>query len=337
MTLKYKILSGLLGLMLLLIALIIYILQPSGKVQDFQPWLYQPAATAPAGYTVKFFGVSTLLFDDGQQQLLIDGFFSRPSLSQLMFGQINSQPIVIEHAIELHQLQRTQAILVTHSHYDHALDVPLLGQLLPQAKIIGSRSTLNIARGAHLPESQLQQLVPLQPMQIGNFTVTAFPSQHTPPTAVNNDLGEEIQQPLSLPARFSEFKEGHSFDYLIEYEGHKSLVKASTGFIPEQLKQLQVDHLFLGIAQLSKQPEQYQQQYLAETLQRLKPKVLIPIHWDDFFQPPEQPLQFLPHLADNTPKSLNTVIKAAAQQQTQVLLLDQPYAYQLMTATDVAR
>lgn len=141
MTLKYKIVSGLLGLTLLLIVLITYMLQPSGKLQDFQPWLYQPAETAPAGYTVKFFGVSTLLFDDGQQQLLIDGFFSRPSLSQLMFGKINSQPIVIEHAIELHQLQRTQAILVTHSHYDHALDVPLLGQLLPQAKIIGSPST----------------------------------------------------------------------------------------------------------------------------------------------------------------------------------------------------
>ncbi|MEW9150909.1 hypothetical protein AB2762_12555 [Acinetobacter indicus] len=82
---------------------------PPEKCRISEPWLYQPAATAPAGYTVKFFGVSTLLFDDGQQQRSIDGFFSRPSLSQLMFGQINSQPIVIEHAIELHQLQRTQA------------------------------------------------------------------------------------------------------------------------------------------------------------------------------------------------------------------------------------
>ena len=30
--------------------------------------------------TVTWFGVTTLLFDDGDTQLLIDGFFSRPSL-----------------------------------------------------------------------------------------------------------------------------------------------------------------------------------------------------------------------------------------------------------------
>ncbi|MCW8040280.1 MULTISPECIES: hypothetical protein [Acinetobacter] len=65
-----------------------------------------------------------------------------------------------------------------------------------------------------------QQLVPIQPWKtllIGHFSISAIPSQHTPPTAVNNDLGQEIAHPLPLPVRFSEFKEGHSFDYLIEY------------------------------------------------------------------------------------------------------------------------
>src|SRR5690554_4969529 len=51
MTLKSEILSGLLGLMLLLIALIIYILQRAGKEHVFQQWPYQPGATGPAGYT----------------------------------------------------------------------------------------------------------------------------------------------------------------------------------------------------------------------------------------------------------------------------------------------
>ena len=167
---------------------------------------------------------------------MIDGFFSRPSLSQVLFSKIQSQPEILKQVIAQYQLQRTQAILVTHSHYDHALDIAELGKQLPNSKIIGSNSSLNIARGEHVPEQQLLPVQPFKPMLFGQFKVTAIPSQHTPPTAVNNDLGEEITQPLQLPARFSAFKEGHNFDYLIEHSGQRILVKASTGALPDQLK-----------------------------------------------------------------------------------------------------
>ena len=278
---------------------------------------------------MKFFGVSTLLFDDGKTQILIDGFFSRPSLSQVLFQKIQSQPEVIQRMIQQQHLQRTRAILVTHSHYDHALDIAELGKRLPNTKIIGSSSTLNIARGGQVVEQQLIQIQPLHPMSFDEFKITAIASQHTPPTAVNNDLGEEISQPLQQPTRFSEFKEGHSFDYLIEHQGHTVLVKASTGAVPDQLKNLKVDTLFLGIAQLSRQSTEFQQNYLDQTLKTLKPKVVVPIHWDDFFKPVDQPLEFLPYLADNTEKSLKILIQAAEQQKIQVVLLSQPVSYPL--------
>lgn len=318
-------------LILCLVAGMVFLLQPSGQVSDFQKWQYQASekASKSSSLNVKFFGVSTLLFDDGKTQILIDGFFSRPSLSQVLFQKIQSQPAIIQRMIQQQQLQRTQAILVTHSHYDHTLDIAELGKRLPYTKIIGSSSTLNIARGGHVAEQQLIQIQPLQPMSFGEFKVTAIASQHTPPTAVNNDLGEKISQPLQQPARFSEFKEGHSFDYLIEHQDHKILVKASTGAIPDQLKNLNVDTLFLGIAQLSRQSTEFQQDYLDQTLKTLKPKVVVPIHWDDFFKPVNQPLEFLPYLADNTDKSLKILIQAAKKQKTQVVLLSQPVSYPL--------
>jgi L-ascorbate metabolism protein UlaG (beta-lactamase superfamily) len=316
---------------LVLVAAVVLLLQPSGQVSDFQKWQYQASAKqAPSSsLQIKFFGVSTLLFDDGKTQILIDGFFSRPSLSQVVFQKIQSQPEVIQRIIPQQHLQRTQAILVTHSHYDHTLDLAELGKRLPNTKIIGSSSTLNIARGGHISEQQLLLVQPLKPMMFGQFRGTAIPSKHTPPTAINNDLGEEIKQPLQLPARFYEFKEGHSFDYLIEHSGHRILVKASTGAVPDQLKNLKVDTLFLGIAQLSRQSEQFQQNYLDQTLRSLKPKVVVPIHWDDFFQQIDQPLEFLPYLADNTEQSLKILIQAAEQQKTQVILLSQPVSYPL--------
>ena len=177
-----------------------------------------------------------------------------------------------------------------------------------------------------------QQLVPVQPwkaLQIDHFSISAIPPLHTPPTTVNNDLGQEIAHPLPLPARFSEFKEGHSFDYLIEHHGCRILVKASTGAIANQFKNIRADVLFLGIAQLSRQTPGYQQRYLMQTLGTLKPEIVVPIHWDDFFQPLHQPLQFLPRAADNTARSMQILIDAAAKQKTQVVLLSQPVSYSL--------
>ena len=64
---------------------------------------------------------------------------------------------------------------------------------------------------AKIAETRLSHVNPAQPLQIGKFKITAIPSQHTPATAINNDLGEQITHPLHLPARFYEFKEGGSF------------------------------------------------------------------------------------------------------------------------------
>ncbi len=326
------VLLGLVILLLLVAGMLAYLLQASGKVSDFKAWQPQTGISVH-GLTVNFFGVSTLLLDDGHDQILIDGFFSRPSLWQVLSRPIQSDRALLEQLVKHHELSRTRAILVSHSHYDHVLDVPALLEMLPETAVVGSPSTLNIARAnPKVTPQQLQSVKPWQLQQWGHFQITAIPSQHTPPTAVNDNLGEELLQPLALPAKFSEFKEGGSFDYLIEHAGHKILVKASTRFIPEQLQHLKVDTLFLGIAQLSRQSDAYQQQYLAETLNLLKPKVVIPVHWDDFFQPLNQPLQFLPRLADDTPKSLQLLIQAAERQGTKVVLLSEPQPYLLNSA-----
>ncbi|MFV5491243.1 MBL fold metallo-hydrolase [Acinetobacter sp. ASP199] len=307
-----------------------YLLQPSGQLRDFDAWQAKPDKPAKS-LNIRFFGVSTLLFDDGQEQILIDGFFSRPSLWQVLSSKVSSNAALLQNIIQEEQLHRTRAILVTHSHYDHALDLPELAALLPHTQIIGSNSTLNIARShPGVKASQLRRAVSGQPLQSGQFKVTPLASAHTPPTPVNDDLGEEITAPLKLPAKFSDFKEGGSFDYLIEHDGQQILVKASTGFIPGQLKNVQADILFLGIAQLSRQSEDYQKSYLQQTLATVKPKIVIPIHWDDFFQPLSQPLQFLPRFADNVPESMRILIKAAEAQQIQVVLLSNTGPYSLL-------
>ena len=44
---------------------------------------------------------------------------------------------------------------------------------------------------------------------------------------------------------------------------------------------------------------------------------------------PNQPLEFLPYLADHTEQSLKILIQAAEQQNTRLVLLSQPVSYPL--------
>lgn len=323
---------GLLVMGIVLASGVYYLLQPLGKVSDFSKWQAMPYTATPTGLKVSFFGVSTLLFDDGTDQILIDGFFSRAPLQHVIFSKLSGDLAYLNKWVQQYDLKRTRAILVTHSHYDHALDLANLTMLLSNSQVIGSQTSLNIARAnQHVNEQKLTLAIPFQTQVFGAFKITPIPSVHTPPTPVNDDLGEEITSPFQLPAKFSAFKEGGSFDYLIEHQGQRILVKASTGFIPNQFKNLNVDTLFLGVAQLSRQSETYQHQYLNETIGRLKPQTVIPIHWDDFFQPLNQALIFLPRLADDVPKSLNRLIDFAQKQQTQVVLITDTQSYALNT------
>jgi len=42
------------------------------------------SAMNPDAVTVTWLGVTTLLFDDSETQILIDGFFSRPTLTEIL-------------------------------------------------------------------------------------------------------------------------------------------------------------------------------------------------------------------------------------------------------------
>src|SRR5690606_7721670 len=129
-----------------------------------------------------------------------------PSLWQVITRPIQSNRLLLEQLVQHHGLSRTQDIMVSHSHYDHVLDVPALLDMLPETAVVGSQCNLNIARtNAKVTPQQLQPIKPWQVQQWGHFQITAIPSQHTPPTVVNDDLGEELLQPLALPAKFSEF------------------------------------------------------------------------------------------------------------------------------------
>ncbi len=74
---------------------------------------------------VTFFETTTLLFDDGTDQILFDCHFTRPSLAKYVTnGSEPTDTALADFLMKLYDISRLKAIFVSHSHHDHVMDVP---------------------------------------------------------------------------------------------------------------------------------------------------------------------------------------------------------------------
>ncbi len=300
---------------------------PSANMAKFNGYRFQQPCAAKPGQgqiRVTYLGVSTLLIDDGETQLLMDGFVSRPKLGKVAFGRIKSDTAKVKTIVTHLGITRLKAVFTAHSHYDHALDAPYFARYC-NAGLYGSFSTLNIGRGAGLNEKQLHLYSPGKEMAFGKFRVTILNSKHTPPFTFmgksNDDLGRQITAPLQQPAKSEAFTEGGAFDVLVKHGSHSIYIKASTNFIPGALDSVTADVLFLGIASLSKQGVAFRDSFYTETVAKLKPKILVPIHWDNFFKPLSTHLKALPKLAGNLKEDLQYLIEHSSLQKIEFRLM----------------
>ena len=305
---KKRILLSVIAVLLLIVFIIVFIkTRPSGDISKYKNYYINDTGEARENQVkVTFFGVSTLLFDDGQTQFLIDGFFSRPSLSRTLFTEIESDTSLINELITTYKMDRVKGVFVTHSHYDHAFDVAYTTKKTG-ATLYGSVSTLNIGRGGGVKEQQLSLFQAYQNIQLGAFTVQVIPSKHSPNNALKDD-GVVIEKPLSQPAKMKAYAEGGSFDFYIKHNGRSIYVKPSPNYIEGVLDSLKADVLFIGIATVAAQPMPWQEKYYEQTIGKLKPALVIPLHWDDFLQPVSGNLVMLPRLVDASEKDFDFFI-----------------------------
>jgi L-ascorbate metabolism protein UlaG (beta-lactamase superfamily) len=236
--------------------------------------------------TVTWFGITTMLFDDGETQILIDGTFSRLSITDIVtLRRVSSDIGRINHALAEYRFDRLAAIIPAQSHFDHAMDVGDIANRT-NAVLLGSESTAFIARGANVPVDQYQILANGESRQFGAFTITLIESRHAPIGFGGNGwLPGQIEAPLVQPARITAWQEGVSYSILIAHPRGTALVQASGGFVKNNLRGLSADVAFLGIAGLSGLGREYVAELWHETVTQVGARRLFPIHYDDFTKP----------------------------------------------------
>ena len=286
------------ALLLLAIAFLVLQAQRHPPLDDYRPLTLPPAPPGTA-VTVRFAGVATLLFDDGETAWMTDGFFSRPGMRQTFFGRIGPDGAAIDAGLKRLGVTKLAAVVPVHSHYDHAMDSPTVARRTG-AVLIGANSTMQLGFGAGLPPAQLREVQPGDTVALGRFRLSFIASRHSPTPWSDGVSVENILAPVVPPARAPAWREGQVWSILVEHAGGgRWLVEGSAGFIPGALAGLKVDTVFLGVGTLGRKDEAYRRAYWHETVQLTGAKRVVPIHWDDFWQPLDEPLQAMPLLFDD--------------------------------------
>jgi L-ascorbate metabolism protein UlaG (beta-lactamase superfamily) len=236
---------------------------------------------------ITFLGTNCLLIRSSFSRVIIDPFFSRPGIFSILFRKIKPDRAIIEKYLKRIEIKTLDAVVLTHTHYDHALDAPEVA-LLTGARLIGSLSAMNLGRGGGLPETQLYNIHALEKMKIGDLSVTFFNSRHMPfPGMLDRLLGarDDIKNAFAPPAHALAYRAGDVYSVLIEDKSCKLLVIGSSGYILDSLKGCVVDVVCLGVGGLDWNRPAYAAQYFRESVLNTEAKRVILTHWDNFTHP----------------------------------------------------
>ncbi len=294
-----KILVGIVLVVVVVIGgAVMYVLQPS----DFGDLLERHTLTsvetvAPAELRVSWLGNTNVLVSDGVNHILTDGWFSRPSLSELA-KPVSTDMAVVKASLAKAGITKLDAVIPVHSHYDHLMDAPAVVDLTG-AVMMGSASSANAARGWGLDESRIISVDARGSQQFGDFRVTMLRSKHYVfvHSEGNADVGQEITEPLVQPVNVLDYHEGGAYAVLIEHPQGNVLINGSAGYIKGLLAGVHADLVFLGVAGVARQSPEYQQQYWQEVVATTGARTVVPIHWDALTRPlgdePQAPIRLL--------------------------------------------
>ena len=230
---------------------------------------------------MRWLGVAGIELRATEQILVIDPFVTRPPFRRMLWGRIRSDSGLVATTVPYGDF-----VLVSHTHWDHVMDVPAVIEQT-SATAYGSPNTCQLLAILGVPEEHLHEIKVGDQLTLGMFQVAILQAEHR--LVLGRPFATGSLAPnLHPPLRMRDYRMDTCFSFLIEVDGLRFLDWSS-----EQVHLAPLaDVLFVKPLQ---KPAYYE-----TLLSVVQPRVVIPIHWDDFMRPlslPIHPMLKPPHLA----------------------------------------
>ena len=198
---------------------------------------------------------------------LIDPFLSRPK---------EARPVL---PIQLTDLFPVDEIFLTHGRFDHALDTPALVEqtgALVHAPTPVEQKLAELGVSTH----SLQPIKLKKVKRVGSLSWTAIPGR------VNQlDASPSLRALIRNPAIFPEIQTldqqwplGGIVAYLFRTNAYSMIHFGSAGWVDGEIGHLQPD---IALLPVESRPTKYSNSVRLTSI--LKPKIVIPHHWDDYY------------------------------------------------------
>lgn len=245
--------------------------------------------------TLKYLGTAGWEISDGTTVILVDPYLSRiagpappgggsghpiPGDTRRTYGWRDAaEPDVA--AIDSH-IQRADLVLVTHTHYDHVLDVPHIA-LKTHAEVVGTESTQNVLRAYGVPEEQLVTVRGGEDYQFPGCSIKVIPSIHSPLDHKRYFSSDVAPKGMKAPLTLEQIHpEGGTLAYFIRLDGHQILAFGGNNYIEREITGLEPDVVLVGAGASRKEIYDYSGR-LMHALH--DPPIVLPTHWDNFLIP----------------------------------------------------
>ena len=241
---------------------------------------------------VRWLGTAGFEIEHDGWVVLVDPYLTRASLARCLFGPLSPDLEQIRRHIA-----RVDAIVCSHSHFDHVLDVPSIARMTG-AKVFGSRSALNLCRAANVREAQLvdvQSEAASGPVRadVGPFELTFVPSAHSPLFLGRVPFPGDISDCDQVPLRAEAYRCGAVFNSWLRVAG-RTLYHVGSANLDDAARPpaREVDLALLCTAGWTTT-----ERFVPRMLESVSPGAVLLSHWDNFFRPLERGASPLPALA----------------------------------------
>jgi L-ascorbate metabolism protein UlaG (beta-lactamase superfamily) len=241
------------------------------------------APDARHGLSLTYLGVAGFVLRAAGHTIALDPYVSRHGLLQVL-----TQPLVSDAARLARWIPHAHDVFVGHAHYDHVLDAPALCARTG-ARLIGSRAVCMVGRAAGLSEAKLLETQGREDIASGPFVVRGVPSRHGKVFRGRVLFPGDIEAPPAWPPRASALRHGLVLNWHVRMGGFSIVHVDSAEFVADELRGLSADVVCLCAAGWRER-----RGYIPEIVRLLKPRFVLPCHWDTMITPLEAPARVLP-------------------------------------------